>query len=258
MAIGRICRALLGAAAAWAVACGGSGTPTEPSQPPLSLAAESDSFRYYYESGDAVDTGWQETYHAWAVARLGVQLPQKIGYYKYRSRQAMGDRTGRYNTNGFAEPDRFEVHTLWPTDNHEVVHVYTALFGRPSDFFNEGIAVAFQTNPATGDFESRFNGAHVHEACAAYLRGGTLVLPLDRIVVTTDFRAVGDSVLSYRQAGSFVRFMIDSYGLNRTREFFRTSSRGDSLATIHDRFAAAMGVSLETAEAAWLEMLRTR
>ena len=132
------------------------------------MANESASFRYHYVAGDRVDADWQETYHAWATARLGVSLPQKIEYHKYQSRQAMGERTGNYNTNGFAEPSRFEIHTLWPTDNHEVVHIYTALVGRPSDFFN-GIAVAFQTNrrPATS---SRCSMASRFTAPAQYLR----------------------------------------------------------------------------------------
>jgi hypothetical protein len=254
----RLRRAVFVSVLACAVACGGTNSPTEPSQPPLPLAAETTSYRYYYVSGDRVDPDWQESYHAWATARLGVQLPQKIQYYKYQSRQDMGNRTGNYNTNGYAEPARFEIHTLWPTDNHEVVHIYTALVGRPSDFFNEGIAVAFQTNPTTGDFESRFNGAQVHDACAAYLRAGTLVLPLERIVVTDGFRSVSDSVLSYREAGSFVRFMIDTYGLDRTLEFFRRSSRNDSASVVRGHFLNALGVSLETAEGAWLDMLRAR
>jgi hypothetical protein len=254
--VDRLRRPVLVSMLACAVACGGSNGPTEPSQPPLPLAAESASYRYYYVAGDRVDADWQENYHAWATARLGVQLPQKLNYYKYQSRQAMGDRTGNYGTNGYAEPALFEIHTLWPTDNHEVVHVYTALIGRPSDFFNEGIAVAFQTNPATGDLESRFNGAQVHDACAAYLRSGTLVLPLERIVLTNDFRSVPDSVLSYREAGSFVRFVIDTYGLDRTLDFFRRSSRTDVVGVIRDRFRSALGVSLEAAEAEWLAMLR--
>ena len=236
----------------------GSASPTTPTQPPLPVANESASFRYHYVAGDRVDADWQETFHAWATARLGVSLPQKIEYYKYQSRQAMGERTGNYNTNGFAEPSRFEIHTLWPTDNHEVVHIYTALVGRPSDFFNEGIAVAFQTNPAAGDFESVFNGQQVHSACAQYLQAGTLVVPLDRVVSTTDFRAVSDQVLSYREAGSFVRFTIDRYGIERVLQFFRLSSPTDGLTVIKERFLTALGVSLEAAEAEWTAMLRNQ
>ena len=239
-------------------ACGGQGSPASPSQSPLPVVAETASFRYHYATGDSVDAGWQETYHAWATAKLGVQISQKIDYYKYQSRQAMGDHTGNYNTNGFAEPGRFEIHTLWPTDNHEVVHIYTALVGRPSDFFNEGIAVAFQTNPSAGSFESAFNGLPVHQACQQYLQSGVLVLPLDRVAPTPNFRAITDDVLSYREAGSFVRFLMDTYGTSRVLEFFRASGREDSLATIKQRFAATIGVSLESAESAWTSMLRAR
>ena len=236
--------------------CGGSGGPTTPSQPPLPVASESANFRYHYAAGDTVDAAWQETYHEWAVARLGVRLPQKIEYYKYQSRQAMGDRTGNYQTNGFAEPSRFEIHTLWTSDNHEVVHIYTALVGRTSAFFNEGIAVAFQTNPAAGDFESVFNGQQVHNACRQYLQFGTLVVPLERVMTTTAFRAVADSVLSYREAGSFMRFTIDRYGIERVLEFFRISSETDSVAVFKERFQTAFGVSIDDVERDWLAMLR--
>jgi hypothetical protein len=238
-----------------AAGCGGSG-PASPSQPPLPVVSESASFRYHHASGDAVDADWQEAYHTWAIATLGVQIPQKIEYYKYRSRQDMGDHTGNYNTNGFAEPARFEIHTLWPTDNHEVVHIYTALVGRPSDFFNEGIAVAMQTNPPAGNLEAFFNGQQVHEACRQYLQFGTLVVPLDRAIQTDSFRAITDQVLSYREAGSFVRFVIDTYGMPPVREFFRNSNRGDDLATIKQRFNAAFGVPFDAAESAWMSMLR--
>jgi hypothetical protein len=248
-------RVALAMAVVAAAACGG-GTTTSPTKAENPLGARSASFRFYFASGDSVDSDWQERYHVWATATLGITPPQKIAYYKYQSRQDMGDRTGRYNTNGFALPDRFEIHTLWPTDNHEVVHVYTSLFGQPSNFFNEGIAVAFQMNPVTGDFVARFNGLAVHDACRQYLQAGTLVLPLDRIAAGTDFGSISDTVLSYREAGSFVRFTIDTYGLNRMLQFFRTSPRTESLAALKGHFAAAIGVPMEQVEQEWLAMLR--
>ncbi|MEW6321304.1 MAG: hypothetical protein AB1635_09465 [Acidobacteriota bacterium] len=55
--------------------------------------------------------------------------------------------------------------------------IYTALVGRPSDFFNEGIAVSFQSDPVRGDLTPRFNGEAVHDACRRYLLAGTLPLP---------------------------------------------------------------------------------
>jgi len=250
-------RAICGLALTAALSCGGSGSPASPSQAPLPVMSETGSFRYHYATGDSVDANWQEAYHVWAIETLGVRVPQKIEYYKYRTRQDMGDHTGNYNTNGFAEPARFEIHTLFSTDNHEVVHIYTSLLGRPSDFFNEGIAVAMQTNPPAGNFDAFFNGQQVDEACRQYLQLGTLVVPLDRAIQTDSFRAITDQVLSYREAGSFVRFLIDRYGMSQVREFFRISSRDDANATIKQRFGAAFGVPFETAESAWTTMLKT-
>jgi len=39
-------------------------------------------------------------------------------------------------------------------------------------------------------------------------------------------------------------------------EFFRISSRNDSIAVIKERFLTAFGVSFDTAESDWLTMLR--
>jgi hypothetical protein len=179
-------------------------------------------------------------------------VPPKIDYRKYTSRSDMATRTGVGNTNAYAEPETFTFHTLWPWDNHETVHIYTALVGRPSDFFNEGIAVAFQTDPLAGDFEPRFNGQQVHDAARLYRQTGQLVLPLSRIVTTAGFRGVSDSTLSYREAGSFVAFLIARFGLDRVLQFFRASTRDDALTVIESRFQQMFGTKLADAEAEWL------
>ena len=66
----------------------------------------------------------------------GISLDRRITYYKYRDRSHMSSVTGQV-TNGWADPPAFAIHTIWPWDNHEVVHVMTALIGRQPDFFNE-------------------------------------------------------------------------------------------------------------------------
>ena len=164
--------------------------------------------------------------------------------------------TGNGNTNGFAEPELWRTHTIWPFDNHEVVHVYSAVIGRPSDFFNEGIAVAFQTDPARDDFVVRFNGQQVHEASRGYLRAGTLPLPVSRYVTTSGFRGITDSVLSYRMAGSFVLHMIERFGLPAVLRFFQTNDRNESLDAIRTRMQSVFGVPLDDVEATWLALLR--
>jgi hypothetical protein len=244
------------AAVVVAAACGGS-SPTSPSQT-LTATIETDHFSYHYTPGDApLQEQRQEAHHGWAVARLGIVVPQKVIYNKYTNRTQMGELTGTVGTNAFAEPDRFTVHTMFSFENHETVHVYSSLVGRPSDFFNEGLAVAFQTNPLDGDLESRFNGQQVHEATADYRQNG-LVPPLDQVVETRGFRAINDSTRSYRIAGSFVRFLIDRFGIDRVKEFFRISAASDRRDIIRQRFETAFGETLDGAEAGWLASLPAR
>lgn len=88
-----------------------------------------------------------------------------------------------------------------------------------------------------------------------YRASGRLLLSLSRVVSTSDFPAVGDSVLAYREAGSFVAFLIERFGLDGVRRVFQTSTRDDNLPTIRERFQAAVGVPLEQAEAEWLVFL---
>ena len=218
--------------------------------------------RYYYELGDTIDITRQEAFNAWAIERLGIVLPQKIEYRKYLSREAMGRCTGNGNTNGFAEPSLWRFHTIWPFDNHEVVHVYTAVVGRPSDFFNEGIAVSLQTDPGRGDFTVRFGypssspSQQVHDACREYLRNGSLPLPVSRYVTTSGFRGISDQLLGYHTAGSFVLHMTERFGLSPVLRFLQTSNSEDTLDVIHERIQGVFGVSLDEIESSWLAMLR--
>jgi hypothetical protein len=139
-----------------AAACGGS--PTAPDNlPALAVQEETAAYTHRAAPGDPIDTAWQQTYHDWAVATLEVSLTRRVLYNKYLSRQHMGAITGKSNTNGYATLESFEIHTISPMDNHEVVHLFTSTFGFPVALFNEGIAVAHQTNPARGT--SLRNGA---------------------------------------------------------------------------------------------------
>ena len=239
-----------------AAACSSS-SPTAPSGPSLPFASESATMRYYYEAGDSVEVARQEVFNDWAIRRLGILPPRKLEYRKYLSRDAMGRYTGNSSTNGFAEPAEWRIHTIWPFDNHEVVHVYTAMIGRPSDFFNEGIAVSFQTDPSSGDFTARFNGQQVHSACRQSLAMGMLPLPVSRYVVTSEFRNMPDMVLSYRMAGSFMLYLTERYGLETVLRFFaQGGGRDESLGTIRSRMDSVFGASLDDIERGWLDMLR--
>ncbi len=252
----RIAAVIVFSLVAWP-ACG-TKNPLTPTSIVMPLAVETAHFEFHYAPGDHVKTDWEEQYYAWATARLRVPLTQKIGYFKYSNHEEMGDHTGEYKANAFAVPKQMKIHTLNDYDNHEVVHLFMSVYGDAPALFSEGVAVAFQSDPVAGNFDSVFNGEEVHHAARRYLAAGQLVVPLDGLVESKGFRDISDSVLSYREAGSFVRFLIDRYGLDRFIAFYRSGLvYTDAKDKAKAQFQSAMGVSVAEAEAAWLDFLRS-
>jgi len=230
----------------------GSSNPSGPTPADtLDQRVASQHVDFSYTSGDSVDTRRQDAYHEWAIATLGVQMG-KLQYSKYRDREHLRRVTGQ-STNGFAEPATFKVHSIWPWDAHEAMHVYSALVGRPSDFFNEGIAVALTYDPAEGRFVSLWNNTPIHQIAGDLLRSN--VLPAVTTMTDTEaFRRLPEQQ-SYPAAGSFVSFLLDDRGMATMLAFFRGGTREEARAAIESRFAATFGMSVAAAEARWRTFL---
>jgi hypothetical protein len=236
-------------AAAWS--CNDS-PPTGPAVP-LSETLETASIVFHYSRGDRVEAEREQAFHDWAVAELGLPLPGKITFNKYLSRSHMGDHTGAFNTNGYANPSTLSLHTIWPFDNHEPVHLYTSRFGRPVALLNEGIAVSFQTDPAANDLVPKWNNERLHQAARRFRDSG-LFVPLDRLLETQAFLQAPSNV-RYPESGSFVLFLRESRGLERLKELFAMGNENDSSARLRESFQRVYGVSLEAIERDWLSML---
>jgi hypothetical protein len=245
---------LAGALVAFAAisACGGD-SPTSPSSAPsLPVVAETEHYVFHAAQGDAVDTAWQERYHAWATAALGVS-PRRITYNKYQNRAHMQQVVGIGNTNAYADRTAFAIHTIWPTDNHEVVHLFTSTWGDPVALINEGMAVAYQIDPAR-DLTPRWSGTPLHTLARQFRQDGRFV-SLSRVVETAAWRGQDPNVM-YPQSGSFVRWLIDTYGLERLRALYgRAAGAGESALGVRASFTAVYGLTIDEAEAAWLAMI---
>lgn len=235
-------------------ACGGGPVEPEDITRTLSVELQTSNIVFRWSAGDAVDSDWQQAFHDWITGQLGVELPNKLKYYKYSGRAQMESITGR-STNGFAEPEVYSVHSIFPHDGHEAVHVYSALVGRPSNFFNEGIAVALNVEPGSATWAPPWNGTHVFAHTQLLIRTQQ-IKPLPAIVTTSAFNDV-DTWVGYGEAGSFVLFMIQQHGLGRILDFFRRSAKNDPLSRIEDNMRAVWGISLAEAEANWLAFIDT-
>jgi hypothetical protein len=241
-----------------AAACGSS-SPAAPSAMTLdnALPVRTTTAHYVFHTaaGDTVQPDAQERHHEWMLAQFGMTIDRPIEYFKYRDRSHMEQVTGR-QTNGWADPPAFAVHIIWPWDNHEVVHVLTALIGIPTDFFNEGIAVAMQADPQRGILEPMWNGRSIHAWAWDIYRLNQLPALTD-MIETDAFRKLDDA-RSYPMAGSFMRFVLDERGMEGMKAFFRSQSRDDKRAAIERDFSAAFGVSLQDVETRWHAFLQDR
>jgi len=230
-------------------------SPIDRGNPLLELTQkiETDNFIFYHSPGDFVYAARSEAFHNWAVTLLGVTCPKKIDYYKYKDREQQKRLTGSTYT-GWAISSTFEAHSYLPWMNHECVHLYTSVIGRPPKFFNEGIAVALQTDPYNNDYEAREkSGERVHDLTKRYKDSGALY-PIENILDDSGFDA-SDFTITYPQSGSFILYLIDTYGIGLMKTIFATVSRDASTAEIKALFQSTYGISIENAEQDWLNFI---
>jgi hypothetical protein len=244
---------VFGLLAAAAAHCGDSPTSPSPTTQALPQIGETANYILRASAGDAIDSAWQERYHAWATATLGVTPPTKITYNKYTSRAHMQSVVGVGNTNAYADPNAYAIHTIWSIDNHEVVHLFTSAWGNHVALVNEGLAVAFQIDPAR-DLTPRWSGTPLHDLTRQFRQQGRFV-PLAGLAETASWRTQDPNV-AYPESGSFMRWLIDEYGLDRVRALYaRAAGPNEAAAGVRASFAAVYGQSLETLEQAWLAFL---
>jgi hypothetical protein len=236
-------------------ACGSSPSGPSATGPALTQVANTSHYVVRTAPGDSVDVAWQDAYYEWLLGALQLQPTAPLEYNKYLDRAHLRALTGR-DTNGFAEPGTTRFHTIWPIDNHEGVHTVVILqVGWPPALFNEGIAVAHQTDPAQGSLTPRWNGTDLHVLARQYDAAGRLP-PLASLLRSTDFFTV-DANVTYPCAGSFVRYLIDTYGLAPLKAFFASAGFNDVPSVTESRFLAAYGRSVTSVWDEWRTWVRT-
>lgn len=240
-------------AAAAVVSCGDGSTGPSSTSRRLTQRLETADITFHFAEGDTVNAEYQQAFHEWAVPYLGISMPQRLRYYKYLDNVHMRELTEQpYGS--WADVEGYAVHSVELQQGHEAMHVYSYVIGWPSDFFAEGIAVALDVNPFTGQ-EVPFFGAPAHTLCRTWLEEGSLY-PLRDIVANDGFWGPGRRwTQTYPQAGSFTQFLIAEFGLETLKSLFRVVDDYDSTEIILSAFESVYGISLEEAERRWLAFL---
>lgn len=218
----------------------------------LSETFSTKHFDYFYSKSDniIIDTVWQEAYYQWLISQLNITLNEKLQYCKYRDKEHLMRVTG-HNGNGYAEVGTLKFHTIWQAENHECVHsIVTKLIGHPPALFNEGIAVAYQANYfGYPEFIPGWNNQDFNTLSKAFKQNGSIP-ELDKLLGTNSYWDY-DSNITYPISGSFVRYMINHYSLEKMKAFITICDFNDSKAKIHNDFFTTYGITIENAWSEW-------
>jgi hypothetical protein len=188
-----------------------------------------------------------ETTYAKVTKLFPVTRATKIKYYKYRSQTDLQQAFGRPRTGYAQQTDAGSiVHSIYSCHPHEVIHAITCQIGRPPALFEEGLAVAY-------DWRFALEEGKVHALARRKFMQQEL-LPLRSILTTSGFQTY-DSTTAYVEAGSFVKYLMDSHGPDKMRSLFALPRHSDSR-QIEIAFKAIYGQSLSEMESEWRTFLR--
>ncbi len=197
-----------------------------------------------------------ELRYAQVVRQLGVEPAGKLRSFYFSSRDQKARWMGARDVE-MAKPWRREIyldHRAFPHGSlrHEIAHAVASEFGDPifgvamqkiygiplaSPGLIEGLAVAI-------DWPGGYDRLTPHEAVRALQAMGKR--PSIAQLLSLQFFTFS-SATGYTTAGSFLRFLLDTYGPERLRKIYRSGGE----------FEEAYGKPLRVLEGEWVAMLQT-
>jgi hypothetical protein len=246
----------LTAAVLAAAGCSGSGPLGPPSDAPLDHGLVSEHFEFHFAGGDTIRPDEAAINdRAYEIIRdaLETDFSRRIEFNKFFDADHIERLTGVRTQGGFVIGGR--IFLIRALDPHEIVHVIAhEELGRPSDFFDEGLAVNFGgLRVVDGEvtlFPSALRNFDVDREALTVFAGDRFAGSIRQILTSADFQRLPFEV-TYPLAGSFVKFLLRSRGVPALKTFFASSSRLDSQAAIEERLTLAFGVPLDDLEAEW-------
>jgi len=199
-----------------------------------------------------VETKWA-TYHYWSEAppcqealqrlddfvdslatELSVTLPAgfKLQYYKMRRGELAALQGQLCDSDVAAACTRGAVtYSIDWVQLHELVHQVTDTVGDPPTAFAEGLAEVY------GCGDARWVGSVIDRSVDL-----KAALPSSRWQPSLEL---------YVAAGAFTRYLLDTYGVPKYLELYRTLGGGDDAQAIAQKFERVTGTSLDSALAGW-------
>jgi hypothetical protein len=246
----------LAAALASASACAGGGPLGPAPDAPLDHRLLSVHFDYRFAAGDTIrpdEVAINDRAYEIIRDALETDFSRRIEFDKFFSAEHIAQLTGVRTSGGFVLGGR--IFLTRALDPHEIVHVIAQEeLGRPSDFFDEGIAVNFGgLRVVDGEvtlFPSALRNFDVDDEARSVLAGGRFSGSIRQILASGSFDSLPFEV-TYPLAGSFVKFLLRTRGVPALKTFFSASHAADALPAIESALEEAFGAPVDALEAEW-------
>ena len=211
--------------------------------PDLRVVAQTENFIYFAKRGKPADAKRCQLFLEQISKLLNQPVDGRAAYYVHDRQEDVAAATGfsAFVPAGVTASSTGEIHTVLAFHPHEIVHRVALQLGNPGVFFQEGLAVAL------GD-EGQVMGVSADKQARA------TVLRFKMKTLVNEFTSFAPET-SYPLAGSFVGYLIRTYGVDRVAGFFKAC--GSNPDERDRQFWKVFGLSLDSAGAAWAAALQS-
>lgn len=141
-------------------------------------------------------------------------------------------------------PDR--IYRKQSAVTHEITHVIARSAGRPDRFLDEGLGVYMQERFGEDPSYPNF-GRNLHRLTLEVAGGVGGLIPLTKVESARQASKIGpERQLAYLEEGSFVKYLIEQYGIQRFMAMYRGQTSGWTY-----------GKSLTELEQEWKDFLKS-
>jgi len=215
---------------------------------------ESEHFIYFYHSGSKVeeelDTIVEERERAFEkiIGELGIERKEKVRLFLFPSSREKTFYTGSIGSGLDSLPwTIIEVYNreirLDPW--HELTHIISGSLNRdPSSLFSEGLAV-YMVAHMSGEQKQ------IDEQVVRFRNDGEL-FPLSELIGLEIGSRRSKPAISYPQAGSFVKYLVERYGMERFKRLYSGVCQTQGSEERDGAILQAYGKSLTELEAEWI------
>jgi len=189
------------------------------------------------------------------IKELNIKIRPTIKCYLYQTKKAKLLATGEA-ANAHTNREKYEFFAIYNTSIkaigcHEIVHLLTNDIGLPNYIFNEGLAEYFEADWTT-KIDDKLITLPLDKWVQRFIKDKEYISVTELFNDCEFWELDPNGTISYPEAGSFIGYLVDIYGVKRVMlaysKLIRKASLRDNLLTFQEVF----GKKIEQIEKDWL------